>query len=81
MTERFLQLVGRPRFATVVTVFAVAGLCVAASGDVDSEARKEGRSASRPAVPTWKQEASDAWYEGALLGNGDVGVVAGQRAP
>jgi len=26
-------------------------------------------------IPAWEQEASDFWYEGVLLGNGDLGVV------
>jgi hypothetical protein len=25
-------------------------------------------------IPSWEQDASDIWYEGALLGNGDLGV-------
>ena len=32
-------------------------------------------SASRPVAPDWNEEASDLWYEGALLGNGDLGAV------
>ena len=30
---------------------------------------------SGPPMPIWQQEASEDWYEGALLGNGDLGVV------
>ncbi len=31
--------------------------------------------ATRPPAPDWTQAGPDAWYEGALLGNGDLGVV------
>ena len=31
---------------------------------------------TRPPIPRWRQVSTNHWYEGALLGNGDVGVVA-----
>ena len=34
-----------------------------------------GSKAKRPNAPIWKQRMSNKWYEGALLGNGDLGVV------
>jgi len=59
----------------IVRAVSMLILSVAASAVAEASASGPILTSDRPAAPTWEQDGSEQWYEGALLGNGDLGVV------